>query len=74
MLMDDVRTRKYRLSPVVVAPKSAQARKDARDIILEFIRYIDLKSINTYSVLSNPGLVLLSNLRRIESLHRKRRR
>jgi len=38
MLMDDVRTRKYRLSPVSVAPQSAQARKDARDIILEFIR------------------------------------
>ena len=74
MLMDDVRTRKYRLSPVSVAPQSAQARKDARDIILEFIRYIGLKSINTYSVLPNPGLVLLSNLRRIESLHRRRRR
>jgi len=38
MLMDDVRTRKYRLSPVSVPPKSVQARKDARDIILDFIR------------------------------------
>merc|ERR1719341_1352573 len=40
MLMDDVRTRKYRLSPVSVSvpPKSVQARKDARDIILDFIR------------------------------------
>ena len=39
MLMDDVRTRKYRLSPVSkVEIKSVQARKDARDIILDFIR------------------------------------
>ena len=38
MLMDDVRTRKFRLSPVSVPPKSVQARKDARDIILDFIR------------------------------------
>merc|ERR1719147_104642 len=38
MLMDDVRTKKYRLCPVATKPRSEKVHTDARDIILEFIR------------------------------------
>jgi hypothetical protein len=37
MIMDDVRTKKYRMCPVVAAAGAVLVRRDARDVILDFI-------------------------------------